>query len=48
MNRIGMYVAGALLALMLLASTLFIVDQRQFAVIYALGQIKEVTIEPGL
>jgi membrane protease subunit HflC len=48
MNRIGIYVAGALLALMLLASTLFIVDQRQFAVIFALGQIKEVTIEPGL
>ena len=29
-------------------STLFIVDQRQFAVIYALGEIKEVVSEPGL
>jgi membrane protease subunit HflC len=29
-------------------STLFIVDQRQFAVIYALGEIKEVVTEPGL
>ena len=48
MNRIGLYVAGALLALMLIASTLFIVDQRQFAVIYALGEIKEVVTEPGL
>ena len=27
---------------------LFIVDQRQFAVIYALGEIKEVITEPGL
>jgi regulator of protease activity HflC (stomatin/prohibitin superfamily) len=27
---------------------LFIVDQRQFAVIYALGEIKEVVTEPGL
>jgi modulator of FtsH protease HflC len=43
-----MYAALALIALMLLASTLFIVDQRQFAVIYALGEIKTVIIEPGL
>ena len=48
MNRIGMIVAGALLALMLLSSTLFVVDQRQLAVIYALGEIKEVVSEPGL
>ncbi|HZE90311.1 MAG TPA: protease modulator HflC [Rhizobacter sp.] len=48
MNRIGMILAGALVLLMLLSSTLFIVDQRQFAVIYALGEIKEVVAEPGL
>lgn len=48
MNRIGLIVAGALLALMLLTSTLFIVDQRQLAVVYALGEIKEVISEPGL
>ena len=48
MNRIGLIVAGALLALMLLASTLFVVDQRQLAVVYALGEIKEVIAEPGL
>ena len=48
MNRIGFYVAGALIALMIAFSTLFIVDQRQFAVIYALGEIKEVISEPGL
>lgn len=48
MNRIGFYVAGALLVLMLAFSSLFIVDQRQFAVIYALGEIKEVVTEPGL
>jgi len=48
MNRIGFYVAGALIALMVAFSTLFIVDQRQFAVIYALGEIKEVVTEPGL
>lgn len=48
MNRIGTIVIGALLALILLASTLFVVDQRQFAVVYALGEIKEVISEPGL
>lgn len=48
MNRIAAILAGALIALMLLSSMLFIVDQRQFAVIYALGEIKEVITEPGL
>jgi len=48
MNRIVLYVGAALLALMLLSSTLFVVDQRQVAVIYALGEIKEVVQEPGL
>ena len=48
MNRIGLIVAGALLALMLLSSTLFVVDQRQLAVVYALGEIKEVVTDPGL
>ena len=48
MNRTGMYVIGALVALMVAFSTLFIVDQRQFAVIYALGEIKAVVTEPGL
>jgi membrane protease subunit HflC len=48
MNRIGIFVGAALVALMLAASTLFVVDQRQLAVIYALGEIKEVISEPGL
>jgi membrane protease subunit HflC len=48
MNRIGLVIGGILLALMLVSSTLFIVDQRQVAVVYALGEIKEVIQEPGL
>jgi membrane protease subunit HflC len=48
MNRIGFIVASALIVLMLLSSTLFIVDQRKIAVIYALGEIKEVIAQPGL
>jgi membrane protease subunit HflC len=48
MNRIGIVAAGVLAGLLLLASMLFVVDQRQVAVIYALGEIKEVVTEPGL
>ena len=48
MNKIALIVAGALVVLMLVASTLFVVDQRQVGVVYALGEIKEVITEPGL
>ena len=48
MNRIGIIVGGALVALMLAASSLFVVDQRQVGVVFALGEIKEVITEPGL
>ncbi|HET9976603.1 MAG TPA: protease modulator HflC [Burkholderiaceae bacterium] len=48
MNRIGFIAVSVIIALMLAASTLFIVDQRQVAVVYALGEIKEVITEPGL
>ena len=48
MNRIGFIASTILIALALLSSTLFVVDQRQFGVVYALGQIKEVITEPGL
>jgi modulator of FtsH protease HflC len=48
MNRIGLVIASLLIALMVVSSTLFIVDQRQVAVVYALGEIKSVITEPGL
>ena len=48
MGRIGVIVVGALIVLMLAASTMFVVDQRQVGVVYALGEIKEVIVEPGL
>ena len=48
MNRVGLVVSSLLVLLALLSSTLFVVDQRQFGVVYALGQIKEVILEPGL
>ena len=48
MNKVGFIAFSILLVLALLSSTLFVVDQRQFGVLYALGQIKEVITEPGL
>ncbi len=48
MNRIGFVVSGLLALIVLASSTLFVVDQRQVGVIYALGEIKEVITEPGL
>ena len=48
MNRVGFIVSTLLVVLALLSSMLFVVDQRQFGVVYALGQIKDVITEPGL
>ena len=47
-NKIGFYISSALVGLALLSSTLFVVDQRQFGVVYSFGQIKSVITEPGL
>ncbi len=48
MNRLGFIFSSILFALAIASSTLFVVDQRQFGVVFALGQIKEVITEPGL
>lgn len=48
MNRIGLIISSLLLVIVIAGSTLFVVDQRQFAVVYALGEIREVVTEPGL
>lgn len=48
MNRIGLIISSLLLVVVIAGSTLFVVDQRQFAVVYALGEIREVVTEPGL
>jgi len=48
MNRLGFIFSTLLVLLALASSTLFVVDQRQFGVVFALGQIKEVIVEPGL
>jgi membrane protease subunit HflC len=47
-NRVGFIASSLLILLALLSSSLFVVDQRQFGVVFALGQIKNVITEPGL
>ena len=49
MNRIGLFFAASfLLFLALVGGTLFVVDQRQFGVVFQLGEITKVITEPGL
>jgi membrane protease subunit HflC len=48
MNRLGFVFSTLLLLVIAASSTLFVVDQRQFGVVFALGQIKDVITEPGL
>lgn len=48
MNRIFATVAALAIAFAVLSSTLFVVDQRQHAIVFALGEVKQVISEPGL
>ena len=48
MNRLVSAIFFALFVAMLASSMLFVVDQRQYAIIFALGEVKEVITEPGL
>jgi membrane protease subunit HflC len=48
MNRLVSLVIGAFIVVWLLTATIFTVDQRQFAIVFALGEVKQVIREPGL
>ena len=48
MNKIITFAVFLLGTVWLVSSCLFIVDQRQFALVFALGEIKKVVNEPGL
>jgi membrane protease subunit HflC len=48
MNRLASLLLGLLVALGLASTMFFVVDQRQYAVVFALGEIKEVVSRPGL
>jgi membrane protease subunit HflC len=48
MNRIIATIFGLFVAVLLSSTMLFIVNQTQFAAVFALGEIKEIKTEPGL
>jgi len=48
MNRIGFWLVSVAIALYVLSSSVFVVDQRQVGVLYSFGQIKAVQATPGL
>lgn len=48
MNRLVTYGIVGLIALWLLMASLFVVDQRQYAIVFSLGEVKRVINEPGL
>lgn len=48
MNRIGTVIVALIVLLIVLASTMFVVDQRRYAVVFSLGEIKDVYNQPGL
>jgi membrane protease subunit HflC len=48
MSRLVSLAIVALIGLSILLSTLFVVDQRQYAIVFALGEVKRVISEPGL
>jgi modulator of FtsH protease HflC len=48
MQKLGSLVIFGLIAILLFMSCVFVVDQRQSAVVYSLGEIKQVIDKPGL
>ena len=48
MNRILAIVVGAVIVAVIIRASTFVVDQRQFAIVFQLGQIVRVITEPGL
>lgn len=48
MRRLIIALIAVVAVVMLAASSVFVVDQHRFAVVYALGELREVIAEPGL
>ncbi len=47
-NRIQVFIGALVVAGILASMTLFVVDERQYAVVFQFGEVKEVIEEPGL
>jgi len=48
MSRLITSIIVAVIAIWLVSTTIFIVEQRQSAIVFALGEVKQVVTEPGL
>jgi membrane protease subunit HflC len=48
MRRLITILVAAVVVVMLVSSSLFAVDQHRYAVVYAMGELREVIAEPGL
>ncbi|MES2070692.1 MAG: protease modulator HflC [Pseudomonadota bacterium] len=48
MNRLISSIIAVVIVLLVLYSTIFVVDQRSHAIVFALGEVKSVISEPGL
>jgi membrane protease subunit HflC len=48
LNRVALAIAALFLVFLLLSSTMFVVDQREFALVFSFGEIKQVIAAPGL
>ncbi|SDV51410.1 protease modulator HflC [Chitinasiproducens palmae] len=48
MNRIIAAIVALVVLLLIASSMLFVVDQRRFAIVFGLGEVKRVIAEPGL
>ncbi|MCW5298457.1 protease modulator HflC [Herbaspirillum lusitanum] len=48
MSRLITSIIAAVIAIWLVSTTIFVVEQRQSAIVFALGEVKQVVTEPGL
>ena len=48
MNKLGVFLIGLLVVLVVLSSSMFTVDQRQNALVFQLGEVVSVKTKPGL
>jgi membrane protease subunit HflC len=47
-EKLPLFLGAISLALIILSSTLFTVDQRQYAIVFQLGEVRTVIEQPGL
>ena len=48
MNKLISTIIAIVIALIIFSSTVFVVDQRHFAIVFAIGEMKTIISEPGL